>query len=168
MKVVTIGRSSANDVKINDPYVGQHHCQVIEDNGNFRLIDLNSKNGTYVNGIKIKGEVMLYSTDIIKIGNTVLPWKSYFYAQVRTPYIIKEGYTNDMDYTPAYEQPKSPPIIIHNEAPPSRVEHVNINKSGDGFGNKFAEGAGGCAGNVVGCFVGIVIVLVIIAILMSL
>ncbi|MDR1347189.1 MAG: FHA domain-containing protein [Prevotellaceae bacterium] len=85
MKVITIGRSSANDVKINDPYVGQHHCQVIEDNGNFRLIDLNSKNGTYVNGMKIKGEVMLYSTDIVKIGNTVLPWKNYLNQETQRP-----------------------------------------------------------------------------------
>jgi hypothetical protein len=84
MKVITIGRSSDNDVKINDPYVGRYHCQIVEDNGSFRLTDLETKNGTYVNGMKIKGEVTLYPTDIIKIGNTVLPWKQYLQSDVPT------------------------------------------------------------------------------------
>ncbi|MDR0971960.1 MAG: FHA domain-containing protein [Bacteroidales bacterium] len=80
MKVITIGRSSSNDIVINDAKVSRRHMQIIQDDhGNFLLSDLESKNGTYINGVKIKGrEVRLSSYDIIKIGNTVVPWKSYF------------------------------------------------------------------------------------------
>ena len=78
MKVITIGRSSNNDEKINDPYVGRHHCQIIYDNGQFRIVNIDAKNGTYVNGNKINGEMILSSADIVKIGNTVIPWKTYF------------------------------------------------------------------------------------------
>ncbi len=79
MKKITIGRSSSNDVNINDPSVSRSHCLIIQDdNGNFRLIDTNSKNGTFINGTKRHGEVRLNTSDIVRIGNTTLPWQTYF------------------------------------------------------------------------------------------
>lgn len=101
MKVIKIGRSSSNDVNINDPTVSHAHCQIIQDdNGQYRLIDTNSKNGTYVNGIKRHGEVYLNTYDVIRIGNTTLPWLSYF-----------NGMGGDMGGTeidPGYRQPIPP------------------------------------------------------------
>jgi hypothetical protein len=81
MKIITIGRSLENDVVINDPTVTRHnHLQIIrDDNGNFTLID-SSTNGTFVNNRKVPEgtNIPLHSTDIIRIGNTTLPWKQYF------------------------------------------------------------------------------------------
>ena len=79
MKVIKIGRSSRNDVNINDPLVSKVHCQIIQDDyGNFRIIDTNSTNGTFINGTKRHGEVRLNTSDIVRIGNTTLPWQTYF------------------------------------------------------------------------------------------
>ncbi len=79
MKIITIGRSSNNDIHIDDPLVSRTHCQIVrDDNGNFRLIDTNSKNGIYVNGIKVQETIKLKQTDIVRIGNTILPWQNYF------------------------------------------------------------------------------------------
>lgn len=79
MKIIKIGRSSSNDVNIDDSLVSRAHCQIIQDDkGNFRLIDTNSKNGTFVNGTKRHGEVRLNTSDIVRIGNTTLPWQTYF------------------------------------------------------------------------------------------
>lgn len=79
MKIIKIGRSSSNDININDPLVSRVHCQIIHDDyGNFRLIDVNSKNGTFINGTKRHGEVRLNTSDIVRIGNTTLPWQTYF------------------------------------------------------------------------------------------
>lgn len=79
MKIVHIGRSSSNDINIDDNKVSRLHCQIIQnDDGSFVLIDVDSTNGTYVNGVKRHGEVRLKRTDIIRIGNTTLPWQSYF------------------------------------------------------------------------------------------
>ena len=79
MKIIKIGRSSSNDVNINDPLVSRVHCQIIQDdNGNFRLIDTNSSNGTFINGTQRHGEVRLNKSDIVRIGNTTLPWQTYF------------------------------------------------------------------------------------------
>ena len=78
MKIVRIGRRPGNDVVINDPMVSGNHCQLIcDDNGVVKLIDMNSTNGTFVNGQVRYGEVVLNQKDIVMIGNTMLPWQSY-------------------------------------------------------------------------------------------
>jgi hypothetical protein len=79
MKIITIGRNPGNNVVINDPLVGRNHCQIIQDDyGNFSLVDNNSTNGTFVNGQRRQGQVRLNPSDIVRIGNTTLPWMSYF------------------------------------------------------------------------------------------
>lgn len=79
MKIVKIGRSSSNDVNVDDLNVSRAHCQIIQDDyGNFTIIDTNSTNGTFVNGTKRHGEVRLNPNDIVRIGNTTLPWQTYF------------------------------------------------------------------------------------------
>lgn len=80
MKEIKVGRSSSNDIVIsNDQYVSGTHCQFIkDDNGNYWLIDLNSSNGTFVNGVRRSGKTRLSSNDIVRIGNTTLPWLNYF------------------------------------------------------------------------------------------
>lgn len=84
MKVVTIGRSKENnDIVINDEKVSRNHLQMIlDDQGNYSVLDLNSTNGTFVNGRRITGQVPLKTTDELKIGNTVLSWQCYFDSQV--------------------------------------------------------------------------------------
>lgn len=79
MKVITIGRSEDNDVVINDPYATRNHLQIIQhDNGGFSLSDFGSTNGTFVNGQKVSGEIVLNEMDIVRIGNTTIPWRMYF------------------------------------------------------------------------------------------
>ena len=79
MKVITIGRNPDNDIVIDDSFVSRHHCQIIQDDtGNFRLVDFGSSNGTFVKEVQITGEVTLNPSDAVRIGNTTLPWRSYF------------------------------------------------------------------------------------------
>jgi pSer/pThr/pTyr-binding forkhead associated (FHA) protein len=65
MKVITIGRNEAhNDIVVHDNKVSRNHLQMImDDSGNFSVMDLNSTNGTYVNDRRIVGEVPLKVTD---------------------------------------------------------------------------------------------------------
>ena len=80
MKVITIGRHCGNDVIIdNDDKVSRHHLQIVQyDDGSFHLIDFNSTNGTYVNGNRVQGEAVLGEGDFVRIGDTMLPWSTYF------------------------------------------------------------------------------------------
>lgn len=78
MKIITIGRSSDNDVVVNDAKVSRVHLQLVRsDSGICSVVDLGSANGTFVNGQRIVGEVRLQSHDVVRIGNTILPWQEY-------------------------------------------------------------------------------------------
>ena len=91
MKIITVGRETSNDVVIPDSFVGRHHLQLIKDEaGAYFVRDLNSTNGTFVNGQKIQGEVALDEQDVIRIGNTTLPWISYFAAYNETEIATEE------------------------------------------------------------------------------
>jgi uncharacterized membrane protein YhaH (DUF805 family) len=78
MKVIRIGRDSDNDVIIKDDAVSHYHTQIAYDGTLFRIMDLNSTNGTYVNGNRIADEVQLFLSDTVRIGDTELPWHRYF------------------------------------------------------------------------------------------
>lgn len=77
MKVITIGRSRENNIVVDDTAISRIHSQLVFNDGICSIVDLNSTNGTYVNGKKIKGEVRLQPNDIVRIGNTTLPWQEY-------------------------------------------------------------------------------------------
>ncbi len=78
MRIITIGRSSENDIVIKDAKVSRIHLQlVINDSGEYSIVDLNSANGTYVNGKRISGEVNLRPHDTVRIGDTTIPWTEY-------------------------------------------------------------------------------------------
>lgn len=65
---VTIGRASDNEMVINDPAVSGKHCTVEADpEGGYRLRDLESTNGTHVNG-QLAKEWALEPGDVITIG----------------------------------------------------------------------------------------------------
>ncbi len=64
----TIGRLPDNDVRIDNPAVSGHHSLIINILNDSFLEDLNSTNGTYVNGKLIKKHA-LQSGDVITIGH---------------------------------------------------------------------------------------------------
>ncbi|EAX48603.1 FHA domain containing protein [Thermosinus carboxydivorans Nor1] len=68
-ETTSIGRSDANDIVINEAYVSHEHACISFYKQQYWLADLNSTNGTFVNGQRITGEVPLRSGDIIKIGS---------------------------------------------------------------------------------------------------
>src|ERR1044071_4957160 len=82
MVQIKIGSAPSNNVVLAHPTVPPFHLEIVQDdNGNFLLTDLNSLYGTTVNGYRIQGMVQLRPTDIVKAGELVLPWNSYFLYQ---------------------------------------------------------------------------------------
>jgi pSer/pThr/pTyr-binding forkhead associated (FHA) protein len=68
---ILIGRSPEADINISyDDYCSRKHASIRILNNKFVIEDLNSTNGTYVNGKKIEGEWMLSDGDIITFGQT--------------------------------------------------------------------------------------------------
>jgi hypothetical protein len=84
MRIIKIGKASSNDIVINgDTTVSRVHMQMfIDDEANVFVTDLNSMNGTFVNGIKISESVKLNTYDILLIGNSLINWKEYLLDDV--------------------------------------------------------------------------------------
>jgi hypothetical protein len=67
-KPFVLGRSSKCNLKLHDPMVSGKHCAFqLSDDGKATVKDLDSSNGTYVNGFKI-AEIHLMMDDEVKIG----------------------------------------------------------------------------------------------------
>jgi len=75
-KRVLIGQSNACDVQINHPTVNQIHAVIEISNGKFKIFDMDSSIGSYVNGQKvISSEFSL--NDSLKFGSIEFDFKDY-------------------------------------------------------------------------------------------
>lgn len=72
---ISFGRGLNNDVIVENPYVSKYHAEILNQNGELLIRDLNSSNGTYLNGKKILGETKLGSGDIIRVGDLEFKFK---------------------------------------------------------------------------------------------
>jgi pSer/pThr/pTyr-binding forkhead associated (FHA) protein len=67
----TIGRLPDNDIRIDNPAVSGHHALIINILNDSFLEDLNSTNGTYVNGKIVKKHALQHG-DVVTVGHHAL------------------------------------------------------------------------------------------------
>jgi len=77
MSEFKIGRLPSNDIIINDQSVSREHAVLIILENEYSILDLNSSNGTFVNGMRIHGVSSIKRNDIIKVGSSLVPWMNY-------------------------------------------------------------------------------------------
>jgi len=66
--VCTVGRDSDCDIVLSQGYPSRQHAQIFEQGGSLFIKDLNSTNGTFVNGQRAYNAMMIRSGDVIKFG----------------------------------------------------------------------------------------------------
>lgn len=66
-----IGRRSDADITIIQPGVSRHHAKLFKSHSEEIIEDLDSTNGTYVNGVRIS-RCVLQNNDVIRIGDATL------------------------------------------------------------------------------------------------
>lgn len=69
--IVNVGRSSKSDVRINHTSISRMHCRFIRTEEGFKIKDLGSRNGTYVNWTRVDEE-LLQDGDEVGIGEIQL------------------------------------------------------------------------------------------------
>jgi hypothetical protein len=106
---ITVGRREDCDLYIPDRYVSRRHLQVVSANGKWFVQDLNSTDGTRVNGQPIVAQV-LKNRDQIALGNTLLRFR---YATGQAPTRTGQAPTS-----------ASVPIKEHRAEPPPPPEPV--------------------------------------------
>jgi transcriptional regulator with GAF, ATPase, and Fis domain len=67
---LSLGRDASNGLPIGDPSVSRRHCLIRSDGSGFKVRDLESRNGTLVNGEAVR-ERWLHHLDEIAVGDSV-------------------------------------------------------------------------------------------------
>ena len=102
---VSIGRDAECDIVINDRQVSRIHAQIkILESNEIQLTDLNSKNGTFINGEMITKPVKLKDGDEIKI------------ALVQEFVFVSSDATLPLDHDRLREQSVSRKLFIEKKA----------------------------------------------------
>lgn len=52
-RTVILGRSADADISLEDQFASRHHAEIHYQDGAYRVVDLDSKNGVFVNGIRL-------------------------------------------------------------------------------------------------------------------
>src|SRR6516165_104846 len=82
---VSVGRDASNQISLQDSAVSRQHCIVEWVNGHAQLRDLESHNGTFVNGIPVSRR-MLNHGDVVRVGRCELMYVTTDIA----PAVIRE------------------------------------------------------------------------------
>lgn len=106
---VTIGREEGNAVQLNDERISRFHVKIQEDDGKFVITDLESTNGTRINGHSVNLKI-LRNGDTISVGRTIL----LVGDREVTPIIDSSGDDDDLDRSTRIHAPSSNKIA--NEA----------------------------------------------------
>jgi ABC transport system ATP-binding/permease protein len=65
---IRIGRDGDNDVVLSDLQVSRHHTEVRRAGDTYQVVDLGSRNGTYLNGRLVQRPSVIHAGDVISIG----------------------------------------------------------------------------------------------------
>ena len=71
---VYVGSSPDGDLCLNDGTVSRRHCRIDADLRGYVLIDLDSKNGTRVDGVRVR-QAYLHDGATLRVGDTELVWR---------------------------------------------------------------------------------------------
>src|SRR6185295_9435667 len=69
-KEIVIGRDSTVQLSVQDSSLSRRHCKISQESGNFKIADLESLNGTFVDRIPIKEKALQHGNEI-EIGHSI-------------------------------------------------------------------------------------------------
>jgi adenylate cyclase len=118
---VNVGRADYNDVVVPDPSVSTSHAKLQRREGVWVLVDLDSTNGTFVDGERVKGEAPLAPGATVRFGDIQLVFEPTDDAVVltkgggtqvlKTPHSLPPAPPPTGSPAPTPAPPKAPPPI---------------------------------------------------------
>jgi len=69
-----IGRDEGVAIQLVDPHISRKHVQIRFDKeaSDYRVLDMKSRHGVFINGVKIKDEAVLKDNDVLDVGGVTL------------------------------------------------------------------------------------------------
>lgn len=72
-----VGRDPAAEVRIDDPTVSRHHARILVEDDGASVEDLDSKNGTFVEGRPVRRRTRLKSGALVKFGSVLMKFRTF-------------------------------------------------------------------------------------------
>lgn len=72
---ISVGRSADNDIQLPSEKISRQHAVIKLEDGDFRIYDLGSANGTFVNGERVRAPVSLMDGDTVRVADVTLVFK---------------------------------------------------------------------------------------------
>ena len=73
---LTIGKNPTNDLVLNEPEISREHCIISRDGSGYKITDLESANGVFLNGFRVQGSGILPDGARIGVGGYLIFFKS--------------------------------------------------------------------------------------------
>jgi hypothetical protein len=73
---LTIGRAGDSDLIVDDEYASTHHAKLVFINGAWLIQDLDSTNGTFLDGRKVSTPVAVAMNSQVRVGQTTFELRS--------------------------------------------------------------------------------------------
>ena len=124
---ISIGRDISNDIVINDAEVSRRHARMTLEGDRYKIEDLNSTNGTYIDGQRLIGPHLMAFGEIIMFGDNV---GVTFDGEPATPDLTVASAV-DLGFTPVAAIPAPVESIQETEPPwqPGVIENPTPEES---------------------------------------
>ncbi len=113
--IVNLGRADYNDLVIPDGSVSTSHAKLQRREGVWVLVDLDSTNGTFVDGERVKGEAPLAPGAMVRLGDVQL----VFEPSDDAVGAVKGGGTQVLRTPHSVAPPPGAPVVLAAPAPPA-------------------------------------------------
>ncbi|HMJ59720.1 MAG TPA: FHA domain-containing protein [Gemmatimonadales bacterium] len=150
--VANIGRADYNDLMIPDESVSTSHAKLQRREGVWVLVDLDSTNGTFVDGERVKGETPLSPGVTVRFGDISLVFEPTDDAAV----VAKGGGTRMMEAMKPAAPPPAPKPAAKPAPAPAPAPAPKPKPKAPVAEKKKGKGCGGSAAVLVMAFVAIV------------
>jgi len=123
---VTLGRLPDNTIQIDDISVSSHHLQLTLSGGDYHLKDLNSTNGTRLNGNPVT-EALLHGGDKLRIGKI----ETVYQSEIQTPVEKRELPAAELAHATVASSSVRP--VDFSNASPFRMKKQKKDSAGRGI-----------------------------------
>ena len=134
---VTVGRDPTNDVVVTAPAVSRHHLKLEYKGETYYISDLNSTNGTLLNGklIAPQARQALHDGDIVRVGDPQGNWVSLTLQRTATASVgggtVHLG-RSSLEQSEAVTIGRNPANRIHLDHPTVSRQHATVEKRAQG------------------------------------
>jgi hypothetical protein len=126
----TLGRRAPADIVLADSEISRAHCRLAVRDGELWVRDLGSTNGTFVNGERLGGAVVLPVGGILQVGAQLLKHE----CRSRREYVESDALDRDLSTASAYVDALLPPKILEGPIRADWWFKPSTKLGGDAFG----------------------------------